>query len=234
MSFLSAVFLLIFTQVFNQPGIVTGAVGVLFFFLNAIFAAVLLIMLIVSSVFAIIYKNPDARYQPMRDDRGSFIKSQTNLNTELDALGATARGDMAMKRDLDDDSDSFASAPNSFARQQHDAAGHPLPQSSAGSMRGDPYAQPPHSPVEGTPFMQNRGQSPGAAAYGGYGRNASPAPRYGGNGGYNSGYSGYSSGGYSDYARGGSMQSQGSYRPYNNGGGGGAGSPWQRGAGYDH
>jgi hypothetical protein len=29
----------------------------------------------------------------MRDDRGSFIKSQTQLTTELDALGATARGE---------------------------------------------------------------------------------------------------------------------------------------------
>lgn len=39
-------------------------------------------------------KNPDNRYQPMRDDRGSFIKSQQTLgHTELDALGATARGD---------------------------------------------------------------------------------------------------------------------------------------------
>jgi Transient receptor potential (TRP) ion channel len=199
---------------------VTGAVGVLFFFLNSIFAAILLIMLIVSSVFAIVYKNPDARYQPMRDDRGSFIKSQTNLNTELDALGATARGDMAMKRDLDDDSDSFMSAPNSMARQQHDASGVPLPHSSTGSMRGsDNYHG---SPDAATPFMANHPSGPH--------RNASPAPRYGGGGGYNSGYGGYSAGGYNDYNRSGSMQSQGSYRPYN----GGTSSPWQRGAGYDH
>jgi hypothetical protein len=67
--------------------------GVIFFIFNAAFALVLLIMLLVSSGFALFTKNPDTRYQPMRDDRGSFIKSQTALTTELDALGATARGE---------------------------------------------------------------------------------------------------------------------------------------------
>jgi hypothetical protein len=67
--------------------------GVIFFVVNAAFSLVLLIMLLVSSGFALFTKNPDTRYQPMRDDRGSFIKSQTQLTTELDALGATARGE---------------------------------------------------------------------------------------------------------------------------------------------
>jgi hypothetical protein len=67
--------------------------GVIFFVMNAAFSLVLLIMLLVSSGFALFTKNPDTRYQPMRDDRGSFIKSQTQLTTELDALGATARGE---------------------------------------------------------------------------------------------------------------------------------------------
>lgn len=75
-----------------------------------IFSAVLLVMVLLASGYAIFSKNPDTRYQPMRDDRGSFIKSQTNLNTELDALGQTARGNnnMTMKRDLDEDTSSFA------------------------------------------------------------------------------------------------------------------------------
>lgn len=92
-NFINAIFLLIFTGLFGQPGIVTGVIGVIFFIMNAAFALILLIMLIVASCFAIFSKNPDTRYQPMRDDRGSFIKSQTQLTTELDALGATARGD---------------------------------------------------------------------------------------------------------------------------------------------
>jgi hypothetical protein len=71
--------------------------GVLFFILNAVFALVLLILVIWASVSAILSKNPDTRYQPMRDDRGSFIKSNSsnNLNDELDALGVAARGDGA-------------------------------------------------------------------------------------------------------------------------------------------
>lgn len=67
--------------------------GVIFFIMNAAFALILLLVTLISSIMAVLTKNPDVRYQPMRDDRGSFIKSQTNLNTELDALGATARGE---------------------------------------------------------------------------------------------------------------------------------------------
>jgi hypothetical protein len=67
--------------------------GVIFFIYNAVFSTVLLIIVLVAAVIAVTTKNPDTRYQPMRDDRGSFIKSQTQLNTELDALGATARGE---------------------------------------------------------------------------------------------------------------------------------------------
>jgi hypothetical protein len=67
--------------------------GVIFFVYNAVFSTVLIIIVLVASCFALFSKNPDTRYQPMRDDRGSFIKSQSQLNTELDALGATARGE---------------------------------------------------------------------------------------------------------------------------------------------
>lgn len=79
-----------------------------------IFSAVLLVMVLLASGYAIFSKNPDTRYQPMRDDRGSFIKSQTNLNTELDALGQTARGNMTMKRDLDEDASSFAGSKEGY------------------------------------------------------------------------------------------------------------------------
>src|ERR1700712_4096214 len=69
--------------------------GVIFFILNVVFALVIIILVLWTSISAIVSKNPDTRYQPMRDDRGSFIKSQNNLNDELDALGAAARGDGA-------------------------------------------------------------------------------------------------------------------------------------------
>ena len=93
-NFLNAIFLLVFSDVFNPPGMMIGVMGVVFFVYNAVFALVLLVLVLIASVYAVVSKNPDTRYQPMRDDRGSFIKSQTQLTTELDALGATARGDM--------------------------------------------------------------------------------------------------------------------------------------------
>ncbi|KAN0084800.1 Transient receptor potential (TRP) ion channel domain containing protein [Elaphomyces granulatus] len=91
---LNAIFLLMFTSVFGQPPIINGVMGVIFFAYNALFAAVLLILLLIGSGYAILSKNPEVRYEMTRDDRGSFIKSHTCLNSELDGLAATARGDI--------------------------------------------------------------------------------------------------------------------------------------------
>merc|ERR1711964_518322 len=77
--FLNAVFLLIFTDVFDGPGLLIGVCGVIFFFLNVIFVFVLLIIVLVASTLSVIRKDPETRYQPMGDNRGSFIKSQTTL-----------------------------------------------------------------------------------------------------------------------------------------------------------
>ncbi|KJY01732.1 DUF907 domain-containing protein [Zymoseptoria brevis] len=129
-NFLSAIFLLVFTGIFSAPGIVTGAMGVIFFIYNAIFSLVLLVMVLVASLIAMFAKNPDTRYQPMRDDRGSFIKSQTALNTELDALGATARGESkhnpyvkGSRIDSDSDSISGDSSGRSKERESSTAYG---------------------------------------------------------------------------------------------------------------
>lgn len=112
--------------------------GVIFFIYNAIFSTVLLIIVLVSSVIAITSKNPDTRYQPMRDDRGSFIKSQSQLTTELDALGATARGEGKhgfgqSKARIEDDDDSWSGGSSNQMKQQTSYQGY-----------GD--AQPPRSP----------------------------------------------------------------------------------------
>lgn len=112
-NFLNSIFLLIFTDVFSEPGIVAGAIGIIFFFINAAFSLVLLILLLVASGFALFSKNPDVRYAPMRDDRGSFIKSQNNLSNELDALGATARGEGRLHKGgarFEDDEDGYSSS----------------------------------------------------------------------------------------------------------------------------
>ncbi|KAG5973518.1 hypothetical protein E4U58_004906 [Claviceps cyperi] len=107
-NFVNSVFLVIFSDVFGAPGIVRGSVGVVFFILNASFSLILLLMVMISTAVTFFRKNPDARYQFMADDRASFMRSQTHLNTttELDALAATARGDKGGYKsglDLDDD-----------------------------------------------------------------------------------------------------------------------------------
>ncbi|TQB74086.1 hypothetical protein MPDQ_005142 [Monascus purpureus] len=111
-NFVNAILLLFFSNVFHQPGIVTGVMGVVFFVYNAVLSLILIILVLVASVYAVVSKNPDTRYQPMRDDRSSFMKSQGQFTTELDALGATARGEekTTYKSNLfDEDSSSFSS-----------------------------------------------------------------------------------------------------------------------------
>jgi len=144
-NFINALFLLVFTKVFNQPGLVTGVMGVVFFIINAAFSLVLLILVAIATVYAFLRKNPDTRYQPVSDDRASFIKSQTALNTELDALGATARGDKAGYKhnlDLEDDGDSWS------VDSQRNPANMPLPPSTATSANYRPGQEPPRSPVD--------------------------------------------------------------------------------------
>ncbi|KAL1997253.1 hypothetical protein VTN49DRAFT_7400 [Thermomyces lanuginosus] len=124
-NFLNAIFLLMFTEVFKQPPIVTGVIGVVFFVINVIFALVLLILVLIASVYAVVSKNPDMRYQPMRDDRASFTKSQTQLTAELDALGATARGgdtmemrDTPKRPNFDEEASSFSSGTGASINRQ--------------------------------------------------------------------------------------------------------------------
>ncbi|KAI5284577.1 hypothetical protein KEM52_002848, partial [Ascosphaera acerosa] len=92
-NFIDVILLLFFSNIFHQPGIVTGIMGVIFFVLNVVFAFILLVWVLASSAYAIISKNPDRRYQPMRDDRVSFIKDEHGhpMTAEIDALGAAAR-----------------------------------------------------------------------------------------------------------------------------------------------
>jgi len=231
-NFVNAIFLLIFTDVFNQPGIVTGVVGVVFFILNAAFSLVLLILVLIATVYAFIRKNPDSRYQPMSDDRASFIKSQTQLTTELDALGATARGDMKggykHNLDLDDDNDSWSSD------SMRNPANQPLPPSTANS--GAAYREPPHSPVDPSVplFPAGRGPPPNyqdnnRGMYENDNRNLSDVPLMGGRPGPSpSPYRDSSNSNLSAAYRSQHTPSPAGYRNNNNA------SPWQRGAGYEH
>ena len=127
--------------------------GVVFFVYNAVFSTVLLIIVLIATIIAICSKNPDTRYQPMRDDRGSFIKSQSQLTTELDALGATARGESKhgftnnKGARIEDDDDSWSGG----SRTQQTAYGG----------RG-PYSDGPRSPG----YQSNNGNGMQVPPYG--------------------------------------------------------------------
>ncbi|KAI2619218.1 TRP-domain-containing protein [Hypoxylon sp. NC1633] len=175
-NFVNAIFLLIFTKVFDQPPLVTGVIGVVLWILNAVCTLVLLLMLIITTGIVIFHGNPDGRYKFMADDRTSFMKSQSQLATtnELDALAMTARGEkpgFGSGLDLDDDEDSNhrdslyrgqGSTRLSTANNSHHAPSH--------------YA-PPHSPLSPVDPI-NRTVSPfngSAASIGRSQNNASPA-----------------------------------------------------------
>ncbi|KAM7204117.1 flavin carrier protein 2 [Rhypophila sp. PSN 637] len=144
-NFLNSIFLLIFTEVFNQPPLVTGVVGLVLWIANAVFALVLLVMLIVTTVIVFFRENPDGRYQYMADDRTSFMKSQTALTatTELDALAATARSGYKPGLDLDDDAESLSS--DSLRRQTGTLGPHGA---STASFQSYNKEKPPRSPVD--------------------------------------------------------------------------------------
>lgn len=183
----------------------TGVMGVVFFVANAIFALVLLILVLIASIYAVVSKDPDMRYQPMRDDRGSFIKSSGQLNAELDALGATARGSemelksTAYKPMFEDDSASFSSG------------------NGASINRGNDAIKPPRSPVDpSVPLFPSESSPP---------RHGAP-PSYE-SGGYNNGYQPAPTSSPAPFNPSAVLAAH-NFRQQNNS------SPWQRGAGYDH
>lgn len=82
---INAFFFLFFSNLFKQPAVVSSVMAVILFVLNAVFALFLLIFTIVTCSLALIYRNPDVRYQPMKDDRVSFIpKIQTGAESTMD------------------------------------------------------------------------------------------------------------------------------------------------------
>ncbi|KAJ5436133.1 TRP-like family [Penicillium cf. griseofulvum] len=93
LSSLNTIFILVFSDVFDQPDLMTGILGVLFFIFNAIFTLVLLVYLLVGMVYAIFFKKPDTKYKPLGDDRDSFRWSRTGTTTELSSLEKIARGE---------------------------------------------------------------------------------------------------------------------------------------------
>lgn len=89
----NSVFFLFYSNVFKQKPVVSSVAAVVYFVMNAVFALILLIFTIVTCTIALLHKNPDVRYQTVKDDRTAFMTFETKNqddDVELAALGATA------------------------------------------------------------------------------------------------------------------------------------------------
>lgn len=127
-NFINALFFMFFSAIFGLPPYVAGVMGVVFFILNAVFSLVLLIMIFVSCVWAVFSKNPETRYQPMRDDRESFIPNNggdKTAATELDALGMSARDGHATTYAVNDDEESIIEQAKSRLSLRNDSSTFP-------------------------------------------------------------------------------------------------------------
>ena len=245
-NFLNAVFLLVFSNAFGQPEMVSAIMGVIFALYNVIFAFVLLIMVLVSSIYAIGSKNPETRYQPMRDDRGSFIKSQGQLTTELDALGATARGGehkTPYSKNIDDSSslstDSLNRESNLGSQpvlSHHHGATSPYTPNRGFSPERDTAATMypgDNAGRRGPPQMQQRTDSYGQQIRNDNDFYAQQAARRGASPYQNSqpGYDRRAQSSHSDYRT--QPRQPGQFRPMTSNNDRRPASPWHRGAGYE-
>ncbi len=93
-SFINSIFFMFYSNVFNQPSVVSSVAAIVYFVLNAVVALITLVMTIVTCTLALVHRNPDSRYAPYQDDRAAFIPKSDNRKSaaeyELEALGAAA------------------------------------------------------------------------------------------------------------------------------------------------
>ncbi|RLV90180.1 Flavin carrier protein 2 [Spathaspora sp. JA1] len=189
---INALFFMFFSNIFKQPQVVSSVMAVVYFVLNAVFALFLLLFTIVTCVLALIYKNPDTRYQPMKDDRVSFLPRfgkddqavQPNQeDMELMELGATAmkghEHSGVKKFGDDDDVSEYTGDQQQYNPIHTNSSSNVYDESSkreSFSFDSDPIQ--PNSTIVGNPY--NVGQSQrGGFSYGntpGANYNRAPAP----------------------------------------------------------
>jgi len=106
----------------------------------------------------------------MRDDRGSFIKSQQTLgHTELDALGATARGDtpygMAEHKRLDSEYDNDSTTSTLALQHQGQPGGgeQGFNRSVSPFQNVDGYQSPYQQRIAAQTFRSTNNSSPNPA-----------------------------------------------------------------------
>ncbi|KAJ5683261.1 hypothetical protein N7462_006426 [Penicillium macrosclerotiorum] len=83
LNFLNSIMFLVFSNVFNQADIVSGVMSLLFFFFNAIFTLVLLIVLLIGFYYVFALKEPTGKYQRLTDNRESMHMAEDRRRSEL-------------------------------------------------------------------------------------------------------------------------------------------------------
>ncbi|KAL5337432.1 TRP-domain-containing protein [Aspergillus crustosus] len=96
-SFLNSIFIIFFSNIFDQPKIVSSVMGVVLFVVNALLMLILVLLVLFYSVWALVRARDLAvRYRPTSEyfGFGAPMQSSTRLTEakEIDELGVTARG----------------------------------------------------------------------------------------------------------------------------------------------
>ena len=151
LNFLNAIFMLIFSDVFNQPQMMTSICGVLWVLFNAIFTLALLIWLFIGFYYAFTLKEPDAKYRRLSDNRESFRMSgvENRMTTELLPLEKTARGDdsrLGSRWNVDETSHAESNHELNMSLS-HQGSRYNLDDRSP-SQTNEKLAGPPRSPVQ--------------------------------------------------------------------------------------
>ncbi|KAF2669314.1 TRP-domain-containing protein [Microthyrium microscopicum] len=90
----NSILLFLFSDAFTLPPIANGVSGIIFFFINLVFLAIVLFLTVYSCIVSLWKANPDVAGRKLLDDRASFIKPHTPWSHgDLSALGLTARGE---------------------------------------------------------------------------------------------------------------------------------------------
>ncbi|KAK2049555.1 TRP-domain-containing protein [Colletotrichum somersetense] len=168
-NFINSVFLLIFTNIFNAPGIVVGSVGVVLFIVNASFALVLLLMVMVSSilVFWRVKGQPTTQPSQLNDPavtgKGDRTENKGLLDLEEeDAAAANRReslryGEKALESGMTQGGGALYKPPGGGDNHElsvlPSAGARPAVSPSVPMFPADPSMRP-RTPVTVTPDMQ--------------------------------------------------------------------------------
>lgn len=102
-NFVNAIFILVFSDIFNPPDLMTGIMAVIFFLYNAVFTLILAIFMLIGLFYASRLKEPSPGWQDFCDKRASaqsmtqLIETEDRRITELLPLQEAARTDELLK-----------------------------------------------------------------------------------------------------------------------------------------